>query len=679
MTDSTKEDSFASKGGASTSPANFVGGLQHGVPAREDSASRASAPTLLETQFPFREISLIARADRRSQDPIYTAHRWWARRPPSVMRGVILAGALPSETPLSTYWETFEKADAPLRGVRVHDMFAGGGSSLVEAARLGATPSGSDVDPLAVKIIQHELEKPASSELRAGAKDLLAFLETRVGHLFSSTHKDWLPLHYFYVHLVTCPSCDVAAPLYKNLVIARDVGKQGAVVRRHPLTLFCPDCFRIHNVADKERKVLRCCKQRKILSGTFKGQRFHCPECGSTAFHKDLKTAKSPRRLLAIEESHENESRRIRAPNARDLEKLASATAYVTENEKWLDLPTRALAKKRVDARPVSFGINTPIDFFTSRQLAVFGHAFRWLRESTLPDAIVRGLALGVSNALTTNNRLCGYATDYGRLAPLFSVRSYSMPALCVELNPLHPSAGRGTLYKSLERVANSTADEVRRYVWSRTRRRPVPVTTTFSTQLQSPDVVCASAIQVAQGKSSDVDICIFDPPYFDFIAYSELSEFYRAWWNDHELGGTPLLPSETEPTASFGAELGRCLREAVRRVKPGGPLAFTFHAAAQAAWDAIGLALDSADLSVTALLPVLSDPHMGHHTADGNCEWDVVVVCRRRGECRSVETQLSVKTWKEQLRPLRVSKADQKSMQFAIEMAKTRFGSVGT
>ena len=40
----------------------------------------------------------------------------------------------------------------------MHDPFAGGGSTLVEAARLGASVSGTDVDPLAVELVRHEIE-----------------------------------------------------------------------------------------------------------------------------------------------------------------------------------------------------------------------------------------------------------------------------------------------------------------------------------------------------------------------------------------------------------------------------------------------------------------------------------------------------------------------------------------
>jgi hypothetical protein len=137
-----------SSGGLSFSRVHPVDSALHLIPI----------PTLLERGLPFRELSLIARADRRAVDPVYATHRWWARRPPGVIRGLLLASVLPANTKPAAYWERFASPATHLAGVRVHDMFAGGGAMLVEAARLGATPSGTDVDPLAVEIIRHELQ-----------------------------------------------------------------------------------------------------------------------------------------------------------------------------------------------------------------------------------------------------------------------------------------------------------------------------------------------------------------------------------------------------------------------------------------------------------------------------------------------------------------------------------------
>jgi hypothetical protein len=279
-----------------------------------------------------------------------------------------------------------------------------------------------------------------------------------------------------------------------------------------------------------------------------------------------------------------------------------------------------------------------------------------------------------VSGALATNNKLCSYATEYGRLAPLFSVRSYSLPALPVELNPFHPSAGRGTLRRSLDRVIRSTAPEVRRYVWCDKKRRPIPLKMRFRRNGDGADIRCASAETAWTGRP-DTDICLFDPPYFDYIPYSELSEFYRVWLDRLRLGGKPLLPDKQAPSLSYARALSRCLRSVLKRLKQRRPLAFTFHSGDPAAWEAIGLALDRARLVITAIWPIQNDAHMGHHAREANCEWDLVIVCRRESECTRSRSDLTLRSWRRAVSPLGIQSGDAISLQLAIEMARKRFG----
>lgn len=115
-------------------------------------------------------------------------------------------------------------------------------------------------------------------------------------------------------------------------------------------------------------------------------------------------------------------------------------------------------------------------------------------------------------------------------------------------------------------------------------------------------------------------------------------------------------------------------MRTIVARVRAGRPIAFTYHSTNPDAWDAIGEAIDAADLRVTALWPVRSDGHMGHHSHDGNSEWDLVIVCRRCGETEPHEPQFTVEQWIEDVKPLSVSGADRNNMNLAYAMAASRF-----
>ena len=142
-----------------------------------------------------------------------------------------------------------------------------------------------------------------------------------------------------------------------------------------------------------------------------------------------------------------------------------------------------------------------------------------------------------------------------------------------------------------------------------------------------------------------------------------------------NKLGGAPLWPDAGDPARSFGLRLAQCLLVALDLLKTGRPIAFTYHATSQRAWDALGIAIDESMLMITALWPIRNDANMGHHASDGNCEWDLVVVCRRRSECNPDTAHWSVDDWHKAVRPLEIGVADCKSMERAISMAIGRAG----
>jgi putative DNA methylase len=641
---------------------------------RSDRAHPGDA-TLLERGFPFREVSLVAKADRRANDPAYGAHRWWARRPPALLRATLLAAAQPHDVDLERFWRSYETPGLHLRGWRVHDPFIGGGSTLVEAARLGATVSGGDVDPLAVEIVRYALRPATPEAIREAGADLFDHVRTTCGHLYPTSGVRQ-PLHYFWLHEVCCPYCHEQGLLYKDLVIARDRGKPGAVVRDQPLVVFCPEDLAIVGLNHVERVELRKGGRRwRIDEGTFVRNRYRCPHCGKASLHKDLATGVASRRLLAVEETAAGERRTIRSPSQSDLSAITAASTWIEEHGESLGLPDTEFAADRHDDRPRSYGVTRVIELFTDRQLAVLGTAFTWLRNSDLEPEVGAGLRLAISNALATNNKLCSYAYDYGRLSALFSVRGYSLPALPVELNPLHDDAGRGTLRQCIERVARAGAAVSRRHVWSPSAKRAAATSLAVSANADVTNVGVVSATAAPTGTTPSVDLCVFDPPYFDYIAYSELSEFYRAWLESPAEPAAPLLPDGDDPGESFGLNLGVALRSVLARLAPGRPLAFTYHSTNPEAWRAIGIAIDEAKLRITGLFPVYSDGHMGHHSHPGNCEWDLVLVCRRATETVSAEFTGRVRAWAQQARPLKIGKADRTSIELAIAIAAPRFG----
>lgn len=638
------------------------------------SAARSAVPTrsLLERGFPFAEVSAVARADRYSKDGVYSAHKWWARRPPAVIRALLLAATLPADMTSDAFWNLYADDSESLDGIHIGDPFMGGATTLVEAARLGADVTGIDVDPLAVLIAREELADLGDAKAFEDASDqLLDFVRTSCGAMYGIAPDRPEPLHYFYLRSVDC-ECGTQSLMYRSPVLARDVGKNGGVVRRRGAEVFCPTCRQLRHLPEGQ-KAFRCCGQLHRLDvGTYQRGAHNCPSCSSRKTHEQLKTGQLPRVLIAVEETEAGKRRKIRAPRDADLSLVARAE---TDARDFKDhLPAAGLSG--IDAgRPHLYGLNNVADLFTARQQAVFATAFSWIEGQGFPPSVKTRLRLAVSNALSANNILCGYATDYGRLAPLFmGVRSYAMPVLSVELNPLHPSAGRGTLAATARRMKRSLGAETRRHVYDRENGKTTEHRFT-SRRSTRHHVSCQSADRSFPKALGPCDAIVTDPPYFDFIAYSDLSLLYRAWlWpdaGDASLGGKPIYPVGDDPVKDFADRLGRAFKKAASSLKDGGSLTFTFHSTNPDAWASLTRALRKAELRVTAVFPVWTDARAAAHAHPGNCEWDLVFTCRPGIATIAPELPANIDSWCNDLGHEEPSRYDMINMELGLAAAR--------
>src|SRR5437763_1935878 len=108
----------------------------------------------VERGFPWRELRNVSRRQGTRKPAIYSVHRWWARRPPQLYRTLLQSLAPANGSP----------ANLPLSGKRVLDPFMGGGTTLVEAQRLGAHVVGFDTEELACRITALELSRAPAAK-----------------------------------------------------------------------------------------------------------------------------------------------------------------------------------------------------------------------------------------------------------------------------------------------------------------------------------------------------------------------------------------------------------------------------------------------------------------------------------------------------------------------------------
>ena len=109
----------------------------------------------IERRFDVSLIAAMALREKQIQQnyrPIIGVHKWFARRPGTLFRGLLLA-----EFGQGRLEDLFFRAnDFP--GLRIADPFMGGGTPLIEANRVGCDVDGFDIHPMSAWIVREEIE-----------------------------------------------------------------------------------------------------------------------------------------------------------------------------------------------------------------------------------------------------------------------------------------------------------------------------------------------------------------------------------------------------------------------------------------------------------------------------------------------------------------------------------------
>src|SRR5438270_3959529 len=101
--------------------------------------------------------------------PIIAVHKWFARRPGTLFRSLLL-----SEFGGDRLRERFYEPNE-FKGVRVADPFMGGGTPLLEANRVGCEVIGYDINPMAYWIVRKEIEHLDLNAYRDAANELMCW------------------------------------------------------------------------------------------------------------------------------------------------------------------------------------------------------------------------------------------------------------------------------------------------------------------------------------------------------------------------------------------------------------------------------------------------------------------------------------------------------------------------
>lgn len=538
---------------------------------------------LIEVILPVEEISRACRRDKdRKVGTIKNVHKWFAPMPTPAWRALLFAalvddpgeprrraelvnvikrlvpadGSPPTDGALKEASQILEAAgESPV----IFDPFCGGGSTLIEAQRLGLSAAGSDLNPVAVLITRtlaqlvpsvagrrpiHIGDRLTSisggpldgltTDLRHYAKRVREAAWDRVGHLYPTVNGETV-IAWLWARTVTCanPACGATIPLYTSSWLSKKKGEKRWL---KPKVVGKRAEFEIGEGEGPPPSATKASPR---------GATFRCLSCPEPTPEAHVKAEGEAGRLgiqlLAL--VIDGAAGRRYLPADETQRKLADVTPPD-------DSPDLALPNYTRWFSPPVFGLTTQADLYTSRQLHSLG-AFadaiaqvpRWVTEDggdeTYATAIATILGLCLGKLAQNNSSQTRWYIDNrnGSTAVQAAFSRHALPMVWdfVESNPFS------------DRIANwlGLVDSL----VSGLRTLPVAANPAKVVQCDARD----AGRVVRQGSA----LVATDPPYFDQIGYADLSDYFYVWErralrNVHpDLFGTIAAPKDAELIAT--------------------------------------------------------------------------------------------------------------------------------
>jgi len=541
----------------------------------------------------------------------------------------------------------------------------GGGTPLLEANRVGCDVQGFDINPMAAWIVREEIEHLDIKAYRRAADALALELAAELGTSYRTDCPIYgdrdVPVKYFlWVKTLDCDRCGHNIDLFPGYLLADDT--------RHPKhVLVCASCGDLNEVADAKRPgVCQSCASPLTDPGPARRNKCVCPSCGRSNSYPRPKAGPPRHRMFAIEyhnprRKDQHRGRFFKRPDATDLARYESVTA------RWRGftpsfVPEQEILPGDETDRLHRWGYSRYRDLFNERQLLGLELSCR-LISAIGEERLRHALATNLSDLLRYQNMLCRYDTMALKSLDIFSVHGFPVGLVQCESNLLGIVNGNGASVGS-GGWSNITAkyEKAKRYCDDPFevkngggRKTVVPIRGEWigerrnGSRTRSVSIRCVSstALDLLPGS---LDGVFTDPPYFGNVQYGELMDFCYVWLRglvgqEAEGFDRPSTRSPDELTGNttqargldhFADGLASVYVAMARALKPGAPLAFTFHHNRIGAYHAVGVAILDAGLTCSATLPCPAE--MGgsiHIHGTGSSIVDTVFVCRTRGHVR--------------------------------------------
>ncbi len=628
----------------------------------------------IEESFPVKEVSAeSAREKNIRHGHISTLHIWWARRPLASSRATNYAALIPAPTDADEWnkqrnfiaefskWENtlnknmIKKAREDIlkanggKPPKILDPFAGGGAIPLEALRLGCEVYSNDYNPVAVLIQKCILEFPQkygkTVKRKEKNKDSFFEEEKEVNQLVEDVKKwgNWVlgeakkeiaklypqyedgsvPVGYIWARTIPCqnPSCRAEIPLMRQFWLAKKSNKKVAL---YPYIEGKEIKFKIVGTGYEEMP-----KDFNPSEGTVSRAIALCPACGSSVEAKTTRNlfqeGKSGQRMIAVVLHKPGESgKKYRLANEEDISVFKETENYLGKKREDLmkewgldpvpdeDTPE---GKGRGAERAFSvrnYGMNKWGDLFNSRQklaLITFVEkvrgAYKKMIEAGYKDdyakAISSYLACALDRLVDQSSVLVPWITQLEAVAHTFNRQALGMVWDYVEASPfIYFSNSINWISRILKNIKSDIEKDC--------------------------SFINSTGISATSIPYSDnfFDAIFTDPPYYDNVPYSYLSDFFYVWLKRTlgeiypELFSTPLTPKKQEIVAYsngpggwengkdfFEKMLNQSFKEIHRVLKPDGIAIIVYAHKSTEGWETLVNSLLDSGLIMTGAWPI--------------------------------------------------------------------------
>jgi putative DNA methylase len=518
----------------------------------------------------------------------------------------------------------------------VVDPFAGGGSIPLEALRVGADTFASDLNPVSVLLNKIALEyvpqygERLAEEVRKQGEWIKTEAEKELAEFYPRDAHGATPIAYLWARTIQCegPGCGAEVPLMRSLWLAKKANRSVAVqlvpnskAKRVDFRIIAKNRQGWVDQSNPEAKI-----EKPNFEGTVRRGSATCPCCGYTTHiahvRKQLTArhggANDARLFCAIVEDRGASSVSYRLPNASHLRSFESARRRLNAKKKGERSPISLVPDEPTPAGGGSgagrafsqrnYGMDVFDELFNDRQLlalSTFASLIRRVgddvskqqgREFALAVCAVLSAALGkLADYLST---LCVWRTARSCVAHTFGRQAIPITWDFGEMNPFAGSAGDW--------------DEACRYLQmlvehiSRLRVHPTSVQRADALKIPLPN--------------DSATAFVTDPPYYDAVPYSDLSDYFYVWHKRAlqpftlDLFRDALTPKAEEcivdevkgkDAAYFEQAMRQAMAEGRRVLAPEGIAVVVFAHKSTSGWEALLQAMIDAGWIVTGSWPI--------------------------------------------------------------------------